>query len=156
MEKRLEDFCRGENLAFASNPFEIRKNSTSKLEQKNNQIIEDYLKLEKPSEIRSIKPCPSFPKSNFSQLIFTPPSERKSFLQQISPTKQIQFEFEKSTEVSKKEENRFLNEDFDSRNFIKLEKWFLIVNTSTEKAALCGFRNDIDEVIFSKMNGSLI
>ena len=146
MEKRAEDLPRAGNLNFAKNPFKIRKFITSRTEQKIIENIEDFLKLEPPREIRPVKPCENFPKSNFSHLTFDSPSfERKQVREVLPPST----ECVKPAKQVQKDENQVIKEDFSNRDFIKLEKWFLLLNPSTEKVVLCGFRADLEEVIGS-------
>jgi len=150
MEKRIEDLPLGENLAFATNPFEIKKNLSNNTEQKKFEYIEDYFILDPPLEIRPIKLSLNFPKSNFSQLTFAPPFERKPILEHSPSAVNTKLEGDRLNKKVEREENRSLKEDFDTREFIKLDKWFLLLNTSTEKAVLCGFRNDLEEVIIQE------
>ena len=148
MEKRAEDLPRGENLTFEKNPFEIKKVILNRPENKKIEDVEDYLKISPPSEFRPLQPSQNFPKSNLLHLTFAPPSsERIQVIQHPSLEISKTIKYERSNVDVEKEESHFSERDFNDRDFIKLEKWFLLLNPSTNKVILCGLRVDLEEVL---------
>lgn len=141
MERNVKDLVYRQNLIFAKSPFEKMTYVKS-----NNPKIETRLVIEAPTKVLLNQPKSehNFQKSNLSKLRIESPLERKEFLkisEEIIEKPQspiIKNYFQKFVETPK--------EDWEKRDFIRLENWHLLLNSNSGDISIIGYRSDIEEV----------
>lgn len=141
MERNVKDLVSRQNLIFAKSPFEKITYVNS-----NNPKMEIRLVIEAPTIVLLNQPKSehNFPKSDLSKLRIEAPLERKEFLkiseERIENLQSpiIKNSFQKFVEIPK--------EDWEKRDFIRLENWHLLLNSNSGDISIIGYRSDIEEV----------
>jgi len=147
MELNVEDLVSRQKLVFAKSPLKTIFHSKLNIPK-----IEARLLMEAPTKLLISQPRfeLNFPKSDLSKLRIDPPPEQKELIKiQEEKFENSQLPLNgkclpKLTEIPK--------ENWETLDFIKLEKWHLLQDRNSNDIAIIGYRSDIEEVNISYRN----
>jgi hypothetical protein len=142
-ELNVEDLKFRPNLVFAKSPYDkiVISNIDSPVIEKKLRMDPQPQCFARQAEIGYF----NFPKSDISKLIMEPPTEAKEFIK-TKEKECVKFTINESISIKISEPNFISREDWENRDFIKLEKWFLIPNKNSNSLKIIGYRSDIEEV----------